>query len=125
MDASCSLIDLAVSPVQLVNTNYPQFYSTAGKPTAHDLLSHLFVFCTCNDFSQALWRILHNYHQVKEWHTMSQVAAGTEGQDPSEDAFNRNYVKAKLENGLLRVWRVGTCMMCIYAYVSYRLYMYI
>ncbi len=55
---------------------------------------------------QAVWRILHNYYKVREWHSSSETTSSGEGQEASEETFNRNYVRTKLENGLLRVWRV-------------------
>ncbi|XP_064402332.1 syndetin-like isoform X2 [Halichondria panicea] len=53
----------------------------------------------------AVWRILHNYYKVREWHSSSETTSSGEGQEASEETFNRNYVRTKLENGLLRVWR--------------------
>ncbi|CAI7995392.1 Syndetin [Geodia barretti] len=42
------------------------------------------------------------YKEVKEWHNQG----GLETQSESVDwTFDRSYVRTKLENGLLRVWR--------------------
>ena len=49
---------------------------------------------------------MYSYRQVKEWHTVSDVSKLPEVGDSAESAFDRSYVKTKLENGLLRVWRV-------------------
>lgn len=54
-----------------------------------------------------MWKILHNYYRIKEWHSSYEAGSGENGQDVNEEALNRIYVKTKLENGLLRVWRVS------------------
>ena len=58
-------------------------------------------------YIQSVWRIMHNYHKIKKWHDSadSRRLSNMDG-NKEEDAFNRNYVQTKLENGLLRVWRV-------------------
>lgn len=63
---------------------------------------------------QTLWKVMHNYHQVKLWHEEYDSKSAASRGDRVEDAelaFNRNYVHQKLEHGLLRVWRVrsGRC----------------
>ena len=51
------------------------------------------------------------YHQIKSTHEKADEMAdkreanGTNEED-TDTRFNRNYVKTKLDNGLLRVWRV-------------------
>ena len=55
---------------------------------------------------------MYNYHQIKSWHGARDVAqmsseSGSIHKDDA-DSFSRHYVKTKLENGLLRVWRVST-----------------
>lgn len=51
---------------------------------------------------------MHNYHQIKLWHEQydSKSTAARMDREDAEVAFNRNYVRQKLEHGLLRVWRV-------------------
>lgn len=50
---------------------------------------------------------MHNYHKIKKWHDSADSRRPTNTSErKEEDAFNRNYVRTKLENGLLRVWRV-------------------
>ena len=44
------------------------------------------------------------YREVKEWHNKCELQTQSESVDL---AFDRSYVKTKLENGLLRVWRVS------------------
>ena len=72
----------------------------------------LFVFlfvCCC--FFQAMWKVMGTYHQIKSTHEKADEMAdkreanGTNEED-TDTRFNRNYVKTKLDNGLLRVWRV-------------------
>ena len=46
------------------------------------------------------------FKEVKEWHNKCHTQIPTENVDSN---FDRSYVKTKLENGLLRVWRV--CML--------------
>ena len=70
---------------------------------------------------QTLWRIMHNYYQVRRWHySESRVPAttplsllsaglGEEERTTAELAFDRNYVRQKLDNGLVRIWRVSCC----------------
>ena len=53
------------------------------------------------------------YKEVKEWHNKG----GLETQSESVDwTFDRSYVRTKLENGLLRVWRV--CLIDIHCRVE-------
>lgn len=50
-----------------------------------------------------------NYHQIKNWHgTRDDNEKSSESGADAEDSFSRHYVKTKLENGLLRVWRVSS-----------------
>lgn len=63
-------------------------------------------------YKQTLWKIMYNYHQIKRWHDTQDEAEKSSGDSPifandAEDSFSRHYVKTKLENGLLRVWRVN------------------
>ena len=67
-----------------------------------------------NSFPQTLWRLMYNYHQIKQWHDkagqraverVGEVEDG--GMSQAELVFNRNYVRQKLEHGLIRVWRVS------------------
>ena len=55
---------------------------------------------------------MYNYNQIKRWHVTQDEAEKSSGDSPicvnsAEDSFSRHYVKTKLENGLLRVWRVN------------------
>ena len=48
-----------------------------------------------------------SYREVKEWHSSNESQTMTERVPESADsAFDRSYIRTKLENGLLRVWRV-------------------
>ena len=47
-----------------------------------------------------------SFRQVKEWHSNSESHVSSEVSDNPDRAFDRSYVRTKLENGLLRVWRV-------------------
>ena len=58
---------------------------------------------------------MYNYHQIKHWHdTREKVEKSSDDSSihmsDSEDSFSRHYVKTKLENGLLRVWRVSVSL---------------
>ena len=89
----------------------------------HVFLLHLHVYGTASTlchsvsyewvwmseyFIQTLWKVMHNYHQIKLWHEQydSKSTAARMDREDAEVAFNRNYVRQKLEHGLLRVWRV-------------------
>ena len=55
---------------------------------------------------------MYNYHRIKSWHDTLDRAEKSSGDSSirvsdTEDSFSRHYVKTKLENGLLRVWRVS------------------
>ena len=65
--------------------------------------------CVC---PQAMWRVMHTYHQIKLTHErQDKRKEGSGGEGEEADArFSRNYVRTKLENGLLRVWRVSTSL---------------
>lgn len=52
-----------------------------------------------------------SYRQIREWHSRSDSHISSEMDENSisrsvDSAFDRSYVRTKLENGLLRVWRV-------------------
>jgi len=50
---------------------------------------------------------MRTYHQVKLTHEADDSKGGaTDSSEEADTKFNRNYVRTKLENGLLRVWRV-------------------
>ncbi len=52
--------------------------------------------------------MMHTYHQIKLTHERrDKEGATSEGQEEPDARFSRNYVRTKLENGLLRVWRVS------------------
>lgn len=51
---------------------------------------------------------MHTYHQIKLTHEQrDQRELDSAEQDEADSKFSRNYVRTKLENGLLRVWRVS------------------
>ena len=57
---------------------------------------------------------MYSYCQVKEWHSKNRIKnPSLDGEEPNgmEIAFNRSYVRQKLDNGLLRVWRVSVCVL--------------
>jgi hypothetical protein len=55
-----------------------------------------------------MWRLMHTYHQIKLTHERrDKREAESEEQDEADSKFSRHYVRTKLENGLLRVWRVS------------------
>lgn len=62
------------------------------------------------DLCKALWEIMHSYWCILEWHDQNDGQRNhpengdTDG-SAFEVSFNRNYVKQKLEHGLLRVWQ--------------------
>ena len=65
-----------------------------------------------------MWKIMYNYHQIKTWHdTRDKAEKSSESSsmnvDDADDSFSRHYVKTKLDNGLLRVWRVCTSTIFI------------
>ena len=64
----------------------------------------------CCKFIQTMWKVMYNYHQIKYWHGARDcdVEKSSENNSDAEDSFSRHYVKTKLENGLLRVWRVSS-----------------
>ena len=54
---------------------------------------------------------MYNYYKIKSWHDNHDISdKGSESShayvNDERDSFSRHYVKTKLENGLLRVWRV-------------------
>ena len=71
-----------------------------------------------------------SYRQIRQWHSSSDAQASADKPKNDDTAFDRSYVRTKLENGLLRVWRVGTVqccslysyinVLCICTYISYR-----
>ena len=71
---------------------------------------------------QIVWRVMHSYHQVKVWHDLYDVKSAdslSEYENQAEISFNRNYVKTKLANGLLRVWRVGGLISSVSVSISF------
>lgn len=54
---------------------------------------------------------MHNYYQVRQWHIeydQNVIDENDEvgGTSVVELTFHRNYIKQKLDNGLLRIWLV-------------------
>lgn len=54
------------------------------------------------DLCKSLFKIMLSYYQLRKWHLTYECDL-TNPQD-LEDNFNKQYVKQKLENGLLKVW---------------------
>ena len=68
--------------------------------------------CLSVSYTQTLWKVMHNYHQIKLWHDSydskcARMEVGEDGASRADITFNRNYVRQKLEHGLIRVWRVS------------------
>lgn len=60
-----------------------------------------------------MWRLMHTYHQIKLTHERRhRREADREEKEEADSKFSRNYVRTKLENGLLRVWRVRAAWIC-------------
>lgn len=71
--------------------------------------SEHFIPCLM-EICQVFWRIMFSYRQIREWHSRSDSHISSEMDENSisrsvDSAFDRSYVRTKLENGLLRVWR--------------------
>ncbi|PRD25485.1 UNVERIFIED_CONTAM: Syndetin [Trichonephila clavipes] len=56
------------------------------------------------DLCKALWRIMHSYWCILEWHDIFNDKKQIEDSVNMDD-FNQNYIHQKLEHGLLRVWQ--------------------
>lgn len=56
------------------------------------------------DLCKALWRIMHSYWCILEWHDIFNDKKQVEDSVNMDD-FNQNYIHQKLEHGLLRVWQ--------------------
>lgn len=60
-----------------------------------------------------------NYHRVVDWHEQFDPAMcvvesdATEGDDKTAEAtYNRNYIRQKLDHGLMRIWKVTLQYTC-------------
>lgn len=63
---------------------------------------------------QAMWRLMHTYHRIKLTHERrDRTEEASKEQEEGNAKFSRNYVRTKLENGLLRVWRVSAYSPCV------------
>lgn len=69
-----------------------------------------FISCLL-ELCKSLWRILSSYYQVLQWHSAkeeerSQASADSAaiGDRDPEMNFNEQYVKQKLESGMVRMW---------------------
>ncbi|GFU02066.1 hypothetical protein TNCV_837141 [Trichonephila clavipes] len=56
------------------------------------------------DLCKALWRIMHSYWCILEWHDIFNDKKQIDDSVNMDD-FNQNYIHQKLEHGLLRVWQ--------------------
>ena len=67
-----------------------------------------FIFCLL-DLCKSLWRMLSSYYQVLNWHSAKDAqnikvsSSAATNRDP-EACFNEQYVKQKLESGMVRMW---------------------
>ena len=62
---------------------------------------------------KAMWKVMRTYHQVKLTHEADDVREDGADKEEPDAKFNRTYVRTKLDNGLLRVWRVRCHLMYI------------
>ena len=61
---------------------------------------------------------MYNYYKIKSWHDNTKESSESSYVQINDmgDSFSRHYVKTKLENGLLRVWRVSVIEICVTAF---------
>ncbi|XP_064648148.1 syndetin-like [Lineus longissimus] len=75
-----------------------------------DLCEHispdLFTPCLI-DLCKALWEVMKSYYQTMLWHEKHDLEPTDQesGSSNVEAAFNRRYIKQKLEHGLGRIWQ--------------------
>ncbi|KAJ1101053.1 hypothetical protein NDU88_006127 [Pleurodeles waltl] len=79
-----------------------------------DLCTHItsdsYIPCL-GDLCKALWEVMLSYYRTMEWHEKhdsgetTPVSDGNNVIGTEETAFDRNYVKKKLEHGLTRIWQ--------------------
>ncbi|KAF5276706.1 hypothetical protein FQR65_LT16233 [Abscondita terminalis] len=63
------------------------------------------TFITCLvDLCKSLFKIVLSYYHLRKWHLTSDCEVVSNLQIDLEDNFNKQYIKQKLENGLLKVW---------------------
>ncbi|XP_043272712.1 syndetin isoform X2 [Venturia canescens] len=62
-----------------------------------------FIMCLL-DLCKSLWRILSSYYQVLNWHGSNKSQSDTDEEKDPETTFNEQYVKQKLESGMVRMW---------------------
>ncbi|KAF5290040.1 hypothetical protein FQA39_LY14821 [Lamprigera yunnana] len=60
----------------------------------------IFIPCLV-DLCKSLFKIVLSYYQLRKWHLTFESPGAA---DDLEDNFNKQYIKQKLENGLLKVW---------------------
>lgn len=79
-----------------------------------DLCTHItsdsYIPCL-GDLCKALWEVMLSYYRTMEWHEKhdsgetTPVSDGNNVIGTEETAFDRNYVKKKLDHGLTRIWQ--------------------
>lgn len=62
-----------------------------------------FIICLL-DLCKSLWRILSSYYQVLNWHGSNQNQPDANEEKDPETTFNEQYVKQKLDSGMVRMW---------------------
>ncbi|PSN30261.1 Syndetin [Blattella germanica] len=101
---------------QIGSNTYPK---KEYKQLCKCVTSESFIPCLI-DLCKALWGIMRSYHQVISWHQRNDSEKlSTDGvSEPVdfESSFNKQYVRQKLGNGLVRIWhdvqaRISTYLM--------------
>lgn len=83
------------------------FHKKQYKHLCQCVTADSFIPCLV-DLCKALWGIMNSYHQVVSWHQRKDSQKlSTDGVSEPVDfeaSFNKQYVKQKLGNGLVRIW---------------------
>lgn len=94
------------------NTAFTAVYSFAGgdlkkqyKQLCRSITQENFIPCL-TELCKSMWAILSSYFLIVRWHDAHESRATQEAikKKDIESNFNRQYIKQKLENGVVRIW---------------------
>ncbi|KAG8037266.1 hypothetical protein G9C98_005476 [Cotesia typhae] len=96
--------------VTIHNTAFDIVYSYVGgdakrqfKQICESISNENFIICLIN-LSKTLWKIIHSYYQVLNWHGACSEYIVEQDEKLNKNVYNKQYVQQKLETGIVKIW---------------------
>ncbi|KAF2896789.1 hypothetical protein ILUMI_09384 [Ignelater luminosus] len=97
---------LNIVRVYVTSTDFTELNDSSEKKPYDKLCLSIFqdTFIPCLvDLCKSLFKIVLSYHQLNKWHARLELDVNESSSD-LEDNFNKQYIKQKLESGLMKIW---------------------